>query len=101
MNKIELNHWFLKENEISISLMRFHARISILKNNQFIYFQTIINEEDNELTFNFYSIEDAISFVEQEVTKSKNTDEIIEKYILKFESGKYGKPLSKKVRKLK
>ena len=101
MNKIELNHWFLKENEISISLMRFHARINILKNNQFIYFQTIINGEDNELTFNFYSIEDAMSVVEQVVAKSKNTNEIIEKYILMFEKEKYEKTLSKKVRKLK
>ena len=42
-----------------------------------------------------------MSFVEQVVAKSKNTNEIIEKYILMFEKEKYEKTLSKKVRKLK
>jgi len=93
MNKIDLNHWYLKENEISISLLRFHVKINILKNKEFIYFQTIIKDtNEQELTFNFYSIEDAISFVEKTVANCKNNTEVMERYETMFENNEFKSP---------
>lgn len=34
MSRIELNHWYIKDNELSISLMKFYTKIKILKNDQ-------------------------------------------------------------------
>ena len=47
--KIELNHWFIKENEISISLIRLFVNINIIKNNNSISFLlTVIDEKKQE-----------------------------------------------------
>lgn len=87
MSRIELNHWYMKENELLISLMRFYVKIKILKNDKTIYYQLLVKEsEGKDLTFNFYTIEDAISFTEQTINKCQNTDEVFEKYTFMFEN---------------
>ena len=58
--------WYIKENELFISLMR------------------------------FYTIEDAILFTEQIISKSHDTNEIFKKYIFMFENGKFKGPNFKK-----
>ena len=96
MSKIELNHWYMKDNELSISLMSFYTKIKILKNDQTIYYQLDVKgNDDKDLTFNFYAIEDAILFTEQIIAKSHNTDEVLKKYILMFENEKFKNPYSK------
>ena len=97
MNRIELNHWYMKENELSISLMRFYTKIKILKNDQTIYYQLYVKgNKDKDLIFNFYTIEDAILFTEQVIAKSRDTDEVLEKYVSMFENEKFKNPYSKK-----
>ena len=97
MSRIELNHWYMKENELSISLMRFYTKIKILKNDQTIYYQLYVKgNEDKELTFNFYTIEDAILFTEQTIAKSHDTNEILQKYISMFKNEKFKSSYSKK-----
>ena len=96
MTRIELNHWSMENNELSISLMRFYAKIKILKNDQTIYFQLFVKGHDEkELTFNFYTIEDAISFTEQIINKSKDSDEVLEKYTSMFENDIFYSPFQK------
>ena len=80
MKQIELDHWYMKDNELNISLMRFYASIKILNNSKFIYYQLFIKGEKT-LTFNFYTLEDAMSFVENVVNRCNDTDEIVDKYI--------------------
>lgn len=90
MNKIKLDNWYLDDNKLSISLMRFYTEINILSNDEFIYYQTkVIDNNSNQLIFNFYSIEDAISFVESVIKNSKTTDEILETYKEIYESNKF------------
>ena len=96
MSIIELNHWSVKDNELSISLMLFYIKITILKNDQTIYYQLFVKGHDEkELTFNFYTIEDAISFTEQVINKSKNSNEVLEKYTLMFENNMIYSPFPK------
>ena len=105
MSKIELNHWNINENTMSISLLRFHVKIIILTNNNFIYYRTIINDEQKELTLNFYSIEDAVGFTEKVVNNCHDIKEIIEKYEEKFEKDDFvvsfpgDKTLSRKIKR--
>lgn len=97
MNKIELNHWYMDGNELSISLMRFYVKIQILKNNQMIYYQLYTKGENNKnLTFNFYTIEDAIFFTEQIIAHSYDIDEILKKYVSMFENNVFIKSYLKK-----
>lgn len=101
MSRIELNHWYIKDNELSISLMRFYTKIKILKNDQTIYYQLYVKEnEDKELTFNFYTIEAAILFTERIVAESHDTNEILEKYISLYEENEKFKSLYSKKKKM-
>ena len=88
MNRIELDHWYIDGDELSINLIGFFVKIKILKNNKFVYYQLYI-KGDKTLTFNFDTIEDAITFTEQIVNKCHDTDEVVEKYISMFENGKF------------
>ena len=100
MNKIKLNHWFLNDNELTISLMRFFVKIQILMNDEFIYYQLVVKSEDDSLTFNFYSLEDAVCFCEKVISQCKNKDEIVDKYKELFNNCEFKNPyLNKENRK--
>lgn len=97
MNTLDLNHWFIEKNEMSISLVKFYVKITILHDNQNVYYQLYIKGDyDKELLFNFYTIEDAIRFTEQVVSKCDNTLEVINNYNLMFNNGEFENPYSKK-----
>ena len=90
MRKIELNHWFVEDNELSISLMRYFVKISICQNDKFIFYRLeVFKESKSALTFNFYSLSDAIKFTEEIIQKCTKTSEIVEEYINRFEAGEY------------
>lgn len=93
MENIERNNWYIKDNEIWISLMNFHVIIKILKNegyNSFIYYRTEIKDNNySELVFHFYSLEDAISFTENIVGKANNNTEVLDAYKALFQEGKF------------
>ena len=98
MNKIELNHWYVNENTLSISLMRFYVEIKILKNDYTLYYLLHVKGEENrEMTFTFYTIEEALFFTEEFVAKSYSINEVFEKYISTFENKNFQRfHLSKK-----
>ncbi len=84
MKKIELNHWFINENDMSISLIRVFASIKILtKNNKLCFRVTLVDEKNNSFIFDFDCLEEAVTFVEKH--NKMNIDETIEnnKKILK------------------
>ena len=97
MNRIYLDHWSINKNELSISLWKFYVKIKILHNDQTVYYQMYIKAHDNEeLVFNFYTIEDAISFTEQIVNKCNDSSEVVKNYELMFNNGEFEKTSSKK-----
>lgn len=100
MNKIKLNQWFIKDNKMRISLLRYYAEISILKNSDFIFYRTtIIDANRKELVFNMYTLEDAVSFVENVVAISHDNDEILHEYKKMYEENKFKSP--KELKKIK
>ena len=68
-----LNHWYVKDNVLFISLMRFNAYISIQDGGIDYYFLlNIVDDNDEKLELSFYSLADAISFVQNVLHKCSN-----------------------------
>ena len=77
MGYIKLNHWFINNNELSISLLRFYVRINIMSNDNNIYFKlTVINSLMKKNTLYFDSLEEAISFTENTISNSIDFESI-------------------------
>ena len=94
-SRIEKNHWFVDEHGMSIYLMRFCVDIRISKNDNFIiYHLDVYSKGKIDLTFNFYSLEDAVKFTEQEIDKSIDTKDILKRYVKKFRDDEF-KPMPK------
>lgn len=88
MEKIKLNHWYVRNNELSISLMDYYVRIQILSNDNMIVNNlvnlVIYSKDLDEYHFKFETLEDAITFVENVVSCNKDIDKIMEIYNEKF-----------------
>ena len=48
MKSINLDHWFVSGNNLSISLLNLHANIKVLKNDKFIYYQLVVTDRNME-----------------------------------------------------
>ncbi len=85
MAKINKTHWFINNNELSISLLRFHVEINFIDNDNTVKIKIKDNNEEYiSLTVN--SLEEAISFTENVIIKCKNKEEIIDNYKNTFEN---------------
>ena len=94
MEKIELNHWFATDNELSISLMRYFVKINICQNNKFIFYRLEVFDEGKvTLVFNFYSLSDAIHFTEKIIQKCTEIPEIVQQYISRFQTGEFNQTI--------
>lgn len=81
MSYIKIDHWYVRDNELSISLMRFHVSIdTVLENNDIIFKLTVNNSNIEKLYLDFKSLESAINFTENIISVSNDYDEILEKY---------------------
>lgn len=93
MKKIKKDHWYIKDNELSISLLKFHVSIDTLKNDDYIFYHvTVIDENRKELKYNFYTLEDVFYFVENVVDKCWSREEIIDSYNNLLLEGKWKEP---------
>ncbi len=80
MSKVNLNHWFVKDNDFSISLMRYYVIICpIAYNNKLSYVMNVMDDENNK-TFYFETLEESIRFTEDVVNNSHNMEMIITQY---------------------
>lgn len=80
MEKIE-KIWYVKENELSKPLWKFHVSIKVLQEEEKLVFSlVIVNEERERLIYNFDSLEEAVFFIEEVVSKAKDYNEIKDKY---------------------
>ena len=80
MERIKLNHWFIKENELSISLMRYYVMVyPISCNNQVSYVLNVMDDENNK-TLYFDTLEESVKFTEEVINSCNNIMEIINNY---------------------
>lgn len=84
--RIELNHWFVNDDELSVALMRFYVRISICLDldDRVFYVLTVNNSNKENMYLYFPSLEDAIYFTENVINDSETLDEIRDSYNNKY-----------------
>ena len=73
-----LNHWYISNNTLSISFMRFFVEVKIKYDNCII--MEVYSDIHHKLTLYFVTLEDAIIFAEEIVNKCTALEEIEEKY---------------------
>lgn len=88
MKRVELDHWFVIDNMLAISVMRYHVEIRVYQDDIIIYKLRVVNSKKKSLIFDFYSLEDAITFTERVISKSKTLEDIKEVYNDSFENSK-------------
>ena len=92
MEQIE-KAYYIKENQISISLMRFYVRIKICHNKEDLIFPLeVYSDSKLLLSFNFYNLEDAISFTQKVINKCRTKEEIGKKYKEMFINNEFALP---------
>lgn len=84
MGRINLDHWFVKDNNLSISLMKLYVDISIKNEDDSIKLK-VIDRDRNELTFNFNTLGEAIFFTENYIVKCNNIEDVSLDYQTTFE----------------
>ena len=68
-----LNHWFIDNNKIGISLMLFYVDIEILiEDGELCYKLQVFDDSKVALTFIFETLENAMTFVEDVVNKNSS-----------------------------
>ena len=87
------NHWYIKNNELTISLLNFYVSIHVLKNDDYVFYRlTVIDENGKELKYNFYTLEDAVYFTENVVAKKQKREDITDTYHSLLLDGKWKGP---------
>ena len=70
MGMIKLDHWYIKNNQLCISLMKYYTNINMVLSNSKVFFVlNIVNLEMKELYLCFNTLEEAITFVEDVINK--------------------------------
>ena len=72
--KIKLNHWFIDNNKLSISLMRFYVIISIYKNDNLCFILRVNNGNMEDMYLYFNTLEEAIAFTENQEQQNSNSN---------------------------
>ena len=85
MAQIRKNHWFINNNDLSISLLRFNVEINFIDNDNTVKIKIKDNNEDY-LSLTVNSLEEAIAFTENVISNSKNKENIIDEYKRIFEN---------------
>ena len=90
--EISLNHWYARENEFNISLMRFACKVvPVICSDGNIRACIIVKDSDmNEVMCSFDNYERAIEFVEYYVIRCESLDDVTHEY------SKYNKLLTLK-----
>lgn len=86
MKRLELNHWFSKDNKLDISLMRFYVEINITNNN--LFQMKIYDSNQDTIVLNFKTLEEAITFTEETINKCQNIDDITNNYTKTYKNDK-------------
>ena len=73
MRRMDLNHWFIDDDELSIALMRWHVTIKPRN-----YDVELIIHYDSQIvsTLRFKNYEEAVAFTEQVINKYYELEEI-------------------------
>ena len=77
MKRVSLNHWYVKDNKLEVSLMWFFVSIEVDPKGCIL---TVVKDGTDQSKFNFNSLEEAIDFTEGFIAGCKDIDMIEETY---------------------
>ena len=81
MKRIEQDHWYIHDNKMSISLSHNCVNIDIKTDGEFVvYTLEVVDEKQEKIHFDFYSLEKAITFAEEVVSICWTNKEVKERY---------------------
>ena len=83
INTSRKNNWYVDDNRLSTSLLRFYVDIKLFanrENNHHILRVVNTDTEIKELSFEFTTLEDAIKFIENVVAKCWTFDDVLAGY---------------------
>lgn len=81
MRRFKLNHWFINDNQLSISLMRYYVDIDMtVDDDDTSVILRVVDSNRKELFFDFDSMETAVAFTEAVIDKCSTYNDIEEAY---------------------
>ena len=81
MKRIEQDHWYIHDNKMTISLSHNCVNIDIKTDGEFVvYTLEVVDEKQEKIHFDFYSLEKAITFAEEVVSICWTNKEVKERY---------------------
>ncbi len=82
MNMIKKDHWYINDNELAITLMRYYVSIMLVNDEGDISFKLTVagGAGSKEMNLSFSNLEDAIVFTEDVISQCKSFDEIKKVY---------------------
>lgn len=82
MVTLEKDRWYVRDNTLSISLMRFHAAIEVINiDEETLLIRLSVHDSDmRDFHYAFKTLEESIDFVENQVNKSYTLEEVSERY---------------------
>lgn len=90
MEKIKLDHWFVDEDGLAISLNDMYCTITFEHTDYLKYYTLGVKDQfNNNYQFGFYSLEDAVSFTEDTVSYCRSGEEAVQEYYEQFAEGKF------------
>ncbi len=90
MKRITGENWFIKGNKQSRSLNRLYVSIdTVIDDKTVYYFLTVTDQSNTKQHFGFYTQEDVMRFVEDEIVNCSNNAEVVQKYQELYEQGKF------------
>ena len=88
--ELELNPWFIGDNEISTSVNQYYVRITFCPHDTYIYYQLEVFDQNKAiLPLIFYSLNDAKEFTDKIISKCTTKEEILKYYSVKLENGEF------------
>ena len=80
MKKIEAKNWFINDNDLMVSLLHLYVKIKIKKDDDLTFKLIVIDQKMEELILDFQTLEDAIKFTEDVLTKCLSKEDALLKY---------------------
>lgn len=96
MGKLNLDHWFVKDNTLSISLMNLFVDISVMNDDDTIKVR-VVDSNMEELALTVDTLGEAIFFTENEITKCRSLKEVEDEYKNTFNKSTVKKVTSNKI----
>ena len=80
MKPLQLNHWYVQDNKLSISLLRYYVSIEMVMDGTVSFLMKVYDGEGECLVFHFSTLEEAVTFTEDVISNKRLMGDITNSY---------------------